>query len=949
MRRLRINVKNMFAAAMAMAIIVVGMATIAGGVEIVKWDFTTGAHGWKGNGYLQKTGGGANEGLRFKSLGIDPQFVGPAFDFPAGVELLISIKMRADAGTTAELYYDDDKGFSDKQKVRFDTVPDMQWREYQLFLPALGQGARLRLDPLPDAGRFEISYITVSGASPMAPPELEKPSPQKRCPSKREYDVQSGKLLLDNECSSWWGEYTLEVGGDAQRNMAVTYSADFIGWLNGDKPEWLSLGDANLSIDNFKDGKEKGHVVTLWRKDSEGAEWKLIRRVSASDETPGAINVTVQLSVDRDRDVIHVPWLTLFPGLGSFGGHKKQALFAGLEYLADEPSSSEADLRGDQHIRIVPDPVKITFPLMVIQNGGKYIGVIWEPSEYIAAVFDTPDRVFGSDASLIALWGPGVGAHRRENALFAYDTLKMTANQTIEVKYTIIGGEGDSIVPAVQQYMALKGKFANPPLYSGGLDEAVKMLSGGWLDSDLHGDGMWRHAVWGDSFPAQRAADAPMYMLQLANLTDDPALEERLRKSAARGLERLAETNPDTGKPFDPNFASGVGHVRFPTPALLFGRAKEFTDDYVASAQRILANDFDANGVRHYKPTPGRLDYGSTHFADHANGYSATDLYYVLDAARLSGDEELLKKALAILDRMTQMYANSEPRGAQTWEIPLHTPDILGSAYLVKCYVLAYSMTLDKKYLDQAKYWAWTGIPFVYFDSSRTGIGAYSTIAVYGATSWGSPNWIGLPVQWCGLVYASALRNLAEYDPDGPWARIASGITTVGLEMSYPLEKKSRVGLLPDSYNLKLQRRNGPDINPGTAQAHIAELFYQPHVCSDNLISSLPHCGSSKTIFVTLNPLYSFRRDSATGWFIHAPCGLSEAKGGSFTTEGFGSQPYSIMISRIAGKKFEVLVSDFASDAKAQLTKNFKYYPESKILVIDGLLGMKKIEVKPVE
>ncbi len=69
-----------------------------------------------------------------------------------------------------------------------------------------------------------------------------------------------------------------------------------------------------------------------------------------------------RVTVSRDRLVAYLPLLTLLPGLGSFGTNKTQALFAGVEYLENEPSSSEADVRGIASKRQVPDSVKETFP-----------------------------------------------------------------------------------------------------------------------------------------------------------------------------------------------------------------------------------------------------------------------------------------------------------------------------------------------------------------------------------------------------------------------------------------------------------------------------------------------------------------------------------------------------------------------------------------------------------
>ena len=70
---------------------------------------------------------------------------------------------------------------------------------------------------------------------------------------------------------------------------------------------------------------------------------------SARSSAPGssaAIDVHTECSVDAPRDVVFLPLLLLLPGHGSFGALKGQALFAGVEYLENEPSSSTADLTG---------------------------------------------------------------------------------------------------------------------------------------------------------------------------------------------------------------------------------------------------------------------------------------------------------------------------------------------------------------------------------------------------------------------------------------------------------------------------------------------------------------------------------------------------------------------------------------------------------------------------
>lgn len=197
--------------------------------------------------------------------------------------------------------------------------------------------------------------------------------------------------------------------------------------------------------------------------------------------------------------------------------------------------------------------------------------------------------------------------------------------------------------------------------------------------------------------------------------------------------------------------------------------------------------------------------YRRGHFEDTASGYCAQKATILLEHAWLTGDATSLDAGLKALDFMKRFRT---PRGAQTWELSLHTPDILASAYLVWCYVRGHQLTGRKEYLDLARKWAATGLPFVY----TWGPSPYATIPVYGATNWQAPNWIGLPVQWCGIVYAYALAMLAPLDSVYDWRKVAEGILIAGERMQYPDGKLA--GCLPDLFHLADQRRDGPSINP---------------------------------------------------------------------------------------------------------------------------------------
>jgi hypothetical protein len=180
----------------------------------------------------------------------------------------------------------------------------------------------------------------------------------------------------------------------------------------------------------------------------------------------------------------------------------------------------------------------------------------------------------------------------------------------------------------------------------------------------------------------------------------------------------------------------------------------------------------------------------------------------LLEFAYLTGDHEALQSGVRTLEFMKRFRT---PRGAQTWEVPLHTPDQLASAYLVWAYTRGYQLTGNDEYLRLARKWALSGVPFTYLWSSYP-IMLYATPPVYGATNWVGPNWMGLPVQWVGGVYAYALTLLAPHDQSLDWNHLARGILTSAQQQQYP--DGPHVGLLPDSFNIPYQRRQPADINP---------------------------------------------------------------------------------------------------------------------------------------
>jgi hypothetical protein len=659
------------------------------------------------------------------------------------------------------------------------------------------------------------------------------------------------------------GAFDVRVAGEL---MARGQTGPMIGYLAGGQVRWFDFANAANAKRTLK-AQRKSVQVALEGRDADGALWRFEQRFSPGS-IPGAVDINTEITVDQDRAVAFLPVLMVFPGAGAFGTTKGQGLLAGLEYLDNEPSSSEADVIGPASKRQVPDNLKLTFPLMAIQHNGRYLALTWEARPDVSAVFDSPDRLFGSGGHVMGLIFPGSdGKNREEGRLLPRVSQVLRANQPLVLRATLLGGVGNSVVPAVEQYVALRGL---PPLPGANIDlqNYVALAAGGWLDSQIREGQLFRHAIAGDHFKLGRAADAAVWMDWLANQSGQLALAERLQTTARDALTSIP--------PQDLN-ASGVGHVRYPVVSLIYGHVAE-TAARARQVGRGALGGFEADGSMRYHPLAGGPDYGKTHFTNEANGLTSSAVASLLDAAAFSGDRELLDAALARLRAMDK-FRQGVPRGAQTWECPLHTPDILASAHLVRAYTLGYELTGDRDFLEQARYWAWTGVPFVYLvNPTPQPIGLYGTIAVFGATSWRAPVWLGLPVQWCGLVYADALYRLVRHDPKGPWKQLADGITLSGIQQSWPPEDHNQQGLLPDSFVLRAQKRNGPAINPATVEACAAQLFNRPAY-----------------------DFWSFRKN---GLRVHGPGEIKRAKEGagrvSFEVESWVKAPYFVLVNGLA-------------------------------------------------
>lgn len=258
----------------------------------------------------------------------------------------------------------------------------------------------------------------------------------------------------------------------------------------------------------------------------------------------------------------------------------------------------------------------------------------------------------------------------------------------------------------------------------------------------------------------------------------------------------------DGRPPEVPRMEWGGAHVLNPASYLVTGRGEEWLRGLAGSAQTSIEQQRPDGSFRYDGP------YRRGHFEDTASGHCAVMALPMLFHAWYTGNTNSLAAGLRTLDYMKRFKT---PRGAQVWEMPIHTPDLQAVSLAVRAYVLGYRLTGRAEYLDLARRWALRGIPFIYqWDGAP--IMRYASIAVLGATDWHGVVWIGLPVQWAGTVYAYSLNELAEFDTSLDWRKIARGVTICAEQMQHP--DGPFAGCLPDSFNLVEQVRLPAPVNP---------------------------------------------------------------------------------------------------------------------------------------
>ena len=552
--------------------------------------------------------------------------------------------------------------------------------------------------------------------------------------------------------------------------------------------------------------------LTGEHKDVDGVNWKLQLAFNLSEDIK-RVKTTYRLTVDKERELLAFRGTEIYAGHKSSREKKTAALFPGLEYLeGDEPSSNTRDAAPPLNNRLVPHPYKITVPVMAVEIQKSVVGIAWDQlqnwddeAQHVSAVFASPNWHHEERNHLMGLFLPTIPEWVDENTLIAKTAYQLTAEREITLTCEIIADGNATILDAISHW---KDAYGTPkPLDPPRNDEEELLLS-------RHG---FLHTVWDtENRQSRHCVDwASQNEPGFATLLWYDYLVTKSEDVKQRVIEIAEKTIADVDA--GGLAARGSCHILSGEFPFYYGHLDAAIGYYEAEVQPIIESQSE-NGSWGFQPSSEKTQsLGKT--GDVVLGTCAAHALKLLKHARITGNKVSLeagKKALSYMDRF------SVPRGAQAWECPLYEPDILAAAHAIGAYVEAYEIMGNKTYLKRAEYWAETGLPFLYhwYLPDRPGM-QFASIPVFGTTFY-THSWLGVPVQWNGLVYSYYLQRLNQHAHADKWRQIAEGITVSAMYQQW--EEGELKGTYPDGFYGFCTEGKGPHLNPEDIMVNVYTL-----------------------------------------------------------------------------------------------------------------------------
>lgn len=129
--------------------------------SVVTWDFSKSTQGWTSNSQVTQARTSA-DGWSMNLVAPDPFLVSPAIEPPTGHHLLVTLRLRSTSDSLGQIYYG--KEFREDHSRAFVVRNDGQWHEYQIPLPPMEPGTRIRIDPGHEAGDATLAWVRLESS-----------------------------------------------------------------------------------------------------------------------------------------------------------------------------------------------------------------------------------------------------------------------------------------------------------------------------------------------------------------------------------------------------------------------------------------------------------------------------------------------------------------------------------------------------------------------------------------------------------------------------------------------------------------------------------------------------------------------------------------------------------------------------------------------------------------
>ncbi len=535
-----------------------------------------------------------------------------------------------------------------------------------------------------------------------------------------------------------------------------------------------------------------------------------------------ALAVALSATADRPVRIAAFRGPAVHAGDRSAGQSKGIAVFPGLEYLdGPERSSSTRDLAPPLNLRVAPHKFKVCVPMMFVEtrSGGPVAAVIWDARQRWngrdvapAAAFSSPNSVQHQDNHLMQIFLPSVPDFVPENAFLAADTpYALAPGETITLRLFVVAGiPAPDATGAFAWYDALVG-FPPPEPPPGNFEDEIALCRHGFLKTVWDPETRHNKHVVGKAHGNSPGA-ATLLLMDARAVARGPVRKKLLERVRTIARQTVREEGPGALS------SSNLCHIMRAEFPFHYGEMPAGLGRLRADARTALDSQ-EGDGGWGYYPDERRSVLGKP--GTRVIGIAARNAYVLAKWTAVSGDPDTLAGLRRALEHMRRY---SVPRGAQGWECPILEPDVLAAAYAVRTYVWAYMALGEAELLERARYWARTGLAFQYAwdDGAHPGM-RYAGIPVFGSTFF-HHSWLGLPVQWCALVYAYSLQELMRFDPDPLWRKQAEGITVSAMFQQWPLDNEELAGTYPDSFGQWFTRRNPVYINPENIEVNLLAL-----------------------------------------------------------------------------------------------------------------------------